>query len=84
MQPHARKTNEALYKLRRFKTIGAILAVEPLSSFFERLKRRLKKSKHWNGKHNVSNKLNYRPSKAKRTEGRFLKLNATKKQYGLA
>lgn len=84
MKHNERKENEVLYKQRRFKTIGDIMAFDPLSRFLVRLYRRTDKSKHWNGRHGLNNKQNHRPTKSHRTEGRFLKLRAFKLVHNLS
>lgn len=74
MKPHTRKQNEALYKLRRFKTIGDIMHFDPTSRFMFR----------FGSKRNQPNENNARPTKARRTEGRFLKLTAFKLVHNLS
>jgi len=78
MKPHQRKFNEALYKLRKFKTIGALLAYDPTSSFLFRQGYRngIKPS-------NLPNPQNVRATKAKRPECRFQKLRAFKLTHNL-
>lgn len=73
MKPHQRKINEALYKLRRFKTFGAIFTYDPTSRFLFRM----------GHSGNPKNPNNIRATKAKRPEGRFQQLRAFKLAYNL-
>lgn len=73
MKPHARKTNDALRKLRKYKTIGDIMHFDPTSRFMFRM-----------GSHrNRPNPNNIRASKALRPPGKFQALRAFKLRYNL-
>ena len=73
MKPHARKANDALKKLRKYKTIGDIMHFDPTSRFLFRM----------GSQRNLPNKNNIRASKALRPPGKFQQLRAFKLTHGL-